>query len=116
MATTTVTASADARIGASDRQPVILVTGLSGAGRSSSLKALEDIGYEAVDNLPIALLTALLAPSAGQRRPLAVGIDVRGRDFAVDPLLSEVERLKRRKDLDVRLLFLDCDEIGRAHV
>jgi UPF0042 nucleotide-binding protein len=109
MATTTVTASADARIGASDRQPVILVTGLSGAGRSSSLKALEDIGYEAVDNLPIALLTALLAPSAAQRRPLAVGIDVRGRDFAVDPLLAEVERLKRRKDLDIRLLFLDCD-------
>ncbi len=109
MATTTVTASAVARPDASDRQPVILVTGLSGAGRSSSLKALEDIGYEAVDNLPIALLPALLAPSGAHRRPLAVGIDVRGRDFAVDPLLAEVERLKRRKDLDVRLLFLDCD-------
>lgn len=109
MATTTVTASAGARFEASDRQPVILVTGLSGAGRSSSLKALEDIGYEAVDNLPIALLPALLAPSAAHRRPLAVGIDVRGRDFATEPLLAEIDRLKRRNDLAVRLLFLDCD-------
>lgn len=109
MGTSTVTASAGARFEASDRQPVILVTGLSGAGRSSSLKALEDIGYEAVDNLPIALLPALLAPSAAHRRPLAVGVDVRGRDFAVDPLLAEVDRLKRRNDLAVRLLFLDCD-------
>ena len=109
MATTTVTASAGARFEASDRQPVILVTGLSGAGRSSSLKALEDIGYEAVDNLPISLLPALLAPSAALRRPLAVGIDVRGRDFAAEPLLAEIDRLKRRNDLAVRLLFLDCD-------
>ena len=109
MATTTVTASAGVRSEANDRQPVILVTGLSGAGRSSSLKALEDIGYEAVDNLPIALLPALLAPSAAHRRPLAVGIDVRGRDFAAEPLIAEVDRLKRRNDLAVRLLFLDCD-------
>jgi len=94
---------------ASDRQPVILVTGLSGAGRSSSLKALEDIGYEAVDNLPIALLPALLAPGASPRRPLAVGIDVRSRGFGAEPLIAEVDRLKRRGDLDVRLVFLDCD-------
>ncbi|MBM3533579.1 MAG: RNase adapter RapZ [Alphaproteobacteria bacterium] len=104
-----VTASAGPRVEASDRQPVILVTGLSGAGRSSSLKALEDIGYEAVDNLPIALLPALLAPGAAPRRPLVVGVDVRGRDFAADPLLAEIDRLKKRSDLDVSLLFLDCD-------
>jgi UPF0042 nucleotide-binding protein len=109
MGTTTVAASAGTRFDVSDRQPVILVTGLSGAGRSSSLKALEDIGYEAVDNLPIALLPALLAPGAAVRRPLAVGIDVRGRDFAAEPLLAEIDRLKRRGDLAVRLLFLDCD-------
>jgi RNase adapter protein RapZ len=109
MATTTVTAPAGARPEVTSRQPVILVTGLSGAGRSSGLKALEDIGYEAVDNLPIALLASLLAEAAGERRPLAIGIDVRGRDFAVDPLLAELARLRRRGDLDVRLLFLDCD-------
>jgi RNase adapter protein RapZ len=109
MTTLAVTAPADPRLGASERQPVVLVTGLSGAGRSSSLKALEDIGYEAVDNLPIALLPALLAPGVSPRRPLAVGIDVRSRGFAAEPLIAEVERLRRRDDLQVRLVFLDCD-------
>jgi UPF0042 nucleotide-binding protein len=109
MTSLVVTAPAEARLNTSDRQPVVLVTGLSGAGRSSSLKALEDIGYEAVDNLPIALLPALLAPGASPRRALAVGIDVRSRGFGAEPLIAEVERLKRRDDLDVRLVFLDCD-------
>ena len=109
MGTPAVTAHTDTRIEALDRQPVILVTGLSGAGRSSSLKALEDIGYEAVDNLPIALLPALLAPSAASRRPLVVGIDVRSRGFGAEALIVEIRRLKRRQDLHLRLLFLDCD-------
>lgn len=109
MAYPTVTAPQGARREDVEHQPVVLVTGLSGAGRSSSLKALEDIGYEAVDNLPIALLAPLLAPEAAGRAPLAVGIDVRSRGFGADLLIAELERLRARSDLRLRLLFLDCD-------
>ena len=91
---------------------VVLVTGLSGAGRSSCLKALEDIGYEAVDNLPLALLPALLSSAESadrQRRPTAIGVDIRTRDFAVESLIAQVKRLKALPDRDVKLVFLDCD-------
>jgi UPF0042 nucleotide-binding protein len=91
---------------------VLLVTGLSGAGRSSCLKALEDIGYEAVDNLPLALLPALLssAESAGhERRPTAIGVDIRTRDFGVESFLRQVAALKALPDREAKLLFLDCD-------
>jgi UPF0042 nucleotide-binding protein len=89
---------------------LVLVTGLSGAGRATALKALEDLGYEAVDNLPLSLLADLARPSASaQDRPLALGLDVRTRGFAIAPFLAELERLRGRADLRPQLLFLDCD-------
>ena len=91
------------------KTPVVIVTGLSGAGRSTALKALEDLGYEAVDNLPLSLLSTLLNPSAGSERPLAIGVDARTRDFGPEPFLEEVDLLIDRDDLSVRLLFLDCN-------
>ena len=87
---------------------VVLVTGMSGAGKSSALKALEDLGYEAVDNLPISLLDSLIAGAAARPRPLAIGVDIRTRDFAAGSVLQELDELIRHKELDVRLLFLDC--------
>lgn len=96
------------------RTRVTLITGMSGAGHSSALKALEDLGYEAVDNLPLSLLRSLVTPDSATegspRRPLAIGIDIRSRGFGVDTLLGEIDRLKGRPDLDVVLLFLDCDD------
>ncbi|MEK9644820.1 MAG: RNase adapter RapZ [Alphaproteobacteria bacterium] len=89
--------------------PVLIVTGLSGAGRSTALKALEDLGYEAVDNLPLSLLSSLVQPGTGKRMPLAVGVDVRTRDFGVEPFLEELDELIADPDIAVRLLFLDCD-------
>lgn len=88
---------------------VVLVTGMSGAGRSTTLKLLEDHGFEAVDNLPLKLLTTLLSPD---ERPdkVAVGIDPRTRGFAADSLISEIEQLRRRDDLSLSVLFLDCDD------
>lgn len=86
---------------------VVLVTGLSGAGHSSCLKALEDLGYEAVDNLPLALVDRLLEPRP--RRPIAIGVDVRTRGFDSQALTAELERLSARDDLAVTVLFLDCD-------
>ncbi|GBD43588.1 Nucleotide-binding protein [bacterium HR40] len=88
---------------------IVVVTGLSGAGRTSALRALEDIGFEAVDNLPIGLLPRLLHTDRGLDRPLAVGVDPRTRAFDPALLLATVERLRRRQ-LPVRLLYLEADD------
>ncbi len=92
----------------SEDLPVVIVTGMSGAGRSTALKALEDLGYEAVDNLPLSLLSGLLSPAGGGGRPLAIGVDARTRDFGAVPFIEELDALIKRDDLRVRLLFLDC--------
>ena len=92
---------------------VVLVTGLSGAGKSSALKMLEDIGYEAVDNLPLSLLERLLPGSGsggGGQKAIAVGIDSRTRNFRADTLIGRVGRLAARPGLAVDLVYFDCDE------
>ncbi|HXP31591.1 MAG TPA: RNase adapter RapZ [Stellaceae bacterium] len=88
---------------------LIVVTGMSGAGRTTALKALEDMGYEAVDNLPLSLLPSLVGSQLG-RAPLAVGVDVRTRDFAVPALLEALDHLIAGHNLDLRMIFLDCDD------
>ncbi len=95
--------------------PIVLVTGLSGAGKSSALKLLEDIGYEAVDNLPLFLLSRLVMPVEGRAantvdaHPVAIGTDVRTRDFGIEAFLSETERLRSLSGFNLRKVFLDCD-------
>jgi len=89
--------------------PVLLVTGVSGAGKSSALKALEDLGYEAVDNLPVSLIGRLVTPGDFPR-PIAVGVDIRTRDFDAHGFLAELDRLARRAGIAVKLLFMDCDD------
>jgi len=86
--------------------PLILVTGLSGAGRSTALKALEDLGYEAVDNLPLALLNV---PS-GFDRPMAIGIDFRTRGFSAEAALERVARLRAEPGIKLTVLFLICSD------
>lgn len=93
-----------------DRRRVLLATGMSGAGLSVALKALEDLGYESVDNLRLSLVDALIAQGDPSHRPLAIVIDSRTRDFSVAAFLEQVESLAARPDLDVRLLFLDCGD------
>jgi RNase adapter protein RapZ len=97
--------------GRAARSPVLVVTGMSGAGRSTALKTLEDMGYEAVDNVPLSLLPNLVSPQA-TRLPLAVGVDVRTRDFAVPALVEALDRLVAEHDLALTVVFLDCaDEL-----
>ncbi len=93
-----------------DRTRILLITGMSGAGKSAALKALEDMGYEAVDNLPLSLLSSLVTPSAVSRRSLAIGVDIRTRDFGIDPFVHEIDELMRNPELEVRLIFLDCED------
>ncbi len=99
---------------ASFPKSILIVTGLSGAGKSTSLKTLEDAGWETVDNLPLMLLDRLLAAPAPQGhdasddRPLAIGIDSRTRGFAADTILARIASLRERHDRRVEMLFLDC--------
>lgn len=91
-------------------RPIVLVTGMAGAGMATALKSLEDMGFEAVDNLPLSMVTTLVDKGGALRRPLAIGIDSRTRDFATEGLLNEMAVLTARDDLSVRLLFLECDD------
>jgi UPF0042 nucleotide-binding protein len=88
-------------------QRIVLVTGPSGAGRSLAINALEDLGYEAIDNIPLSLVPRLLdgPPPA---RPLALGLDTRNRDFSVDALIELIDSLHRAAGLSAETLYLDC--------
>lgn len=86
-------------------QPILIISGLSGAGKSTVLRALEDAGHEVVDNLPLSLLDALIAGASD--RPLALGIDTRTRAFDPAALAQRVAAL-RDAARDVRLIFLEC--------
>ena len=86
-----------------------LISGLSGSGKSVALKALEDAGWFAVDNLPADLIPGLLAFVAGRGEPrVAVSADARSADTI--GVLPEVVRNERERGTDVRVLFLDATD------
>ncbi|WP_267393026.1 MULTISPECIES: RNase adapter RapZ [unclassified Sphingomonas] len=92
---------------------ILLVTGMSGAGKSTVLKTLEDLGWEVVDNLPLMLLNRLLdaPPSEGggdASQPLALGIGARTRDFDPAKIVERIRALRDGHGLDIGMLFLDC--------
>lgn len=101
-------------------QRIVFVTGLSGAGKTSTLKILEDLGYEAIDNLPVSLLETLKQPESDHAGDLphstdvAVGIDVRTREFDAERVLAAIDRFRRQDGIRTTLLFLECgtDELG----
>ena len=90
--------------------PLVIVSGLSGAGKTTALKAFEDIGFEAVDNLPLSLIESVASSRGEERRALAVGIDIRTRDLDVEHFTALFDALAGRPELDLRVLFLDCDD------
>lgn len=91
------------------QRALVLVTGLSGAGRSTALNALEDEGFEAIDNLPLRLLKPLIDGGAETNQPLAVAVDVRSPSFSVDDFLAATDTLRSDEGLSVSLVFLDCE-------
>ncbi len=89
---------------------VLIVTGMSGAGRSTAANALEDLGWYVVDNLPPQMLKPLLELTelaAGVLPRVAVVVDVRGRDLFSD-LPEAMRALRERRQ--IRLLFLDASD------
>ncbi len=86
---------------------LVLVTGPSGAGRSSAIRALEDMGFEAIDNLPLSLLPRLRAGPEPEK-PLALGIDVRNRDFSTNALIEAIDGMSAAGPTPMQVLYLDC--------
>ncbi|WP_170373276.1 RNase adapter RapZ [Ruegeria arenilitoris] len=88
---------------------IVLVTGPSGAGRSTAIHVLEDLGYEAIDNLPMGLLLRLME-GADPSRPMALGVDARNRDFSTIGFIELVAKLGRMSQVDLSTLYLDCSD------
>jgi RNase adapter protein RapZ len=86
---------------------VLLLSGMSGAGLSTTLNILEDMGYEAVDNLRLDLIVPWV-DGAPKDKALAVVIDARNASFSSEALLQIYARLQERKDSAPRLVFLDA--------
>jgi UPF0042 nucleotide-binding protein len=88
-------------------QRLVLVTGPSGAGRSTAINVLEDLGFEAIDNLPLTLIPRLLDGPA-RPVPLALGLDVRNRDFSASNVIELIDTLTRNPAYAPEILYLDC--------
>lgn len=92
---------------------ILLVTGMSGAGKSTALNTLEDLGWEVVDNLPLLLLSRLLATDmptgTHDARPLAFGIDSRTRGFDANAIVARIKDM-RETGAEINTLFLDCGD------
>jgi len=88
-------------------RPFVLVTGLSGAGKASILRALEDLGFETVDNPPLAILDSLVEDGEG---PLAAGIDARTRGFDAAEVLAALGRMRGRERAAPTLVFAAAEE------
>jgi UPF0042 nucleotide-binding protein len=87
---------------------VLLLTGLSGAGKSTVLAVLEDLGWETIDNFPVRMLKRLVTMPDEARAPLAIGFDSRTRGFVPADVIALVKDLSSRPDIALTFLFLDC--------
>ncbi len=87
--------------------PLVVVSGLSGAGKASILRALEDIGYNAIDNPPITLLETLVSRA---EQPTAIGLDCRSRGFDAEAVRNVVARLKAASDTRIELVYAWAEE------
>ena len=90
-----------------ERRSVVLVSGLSGAGKSSILRILEDLGHEAVDNPPLATIEGIIRRGTG---PVAIGVDVRTTGFDTADLLATLATLRTEPTLRPELVFAVAEE------
>jgi UPF0042 nucleotide-binding protein len=95
-----------------DRIEVLIITGMSGAGKTVAMQSLEDIGYFCVDNLPPALIpkfVEVVEQSSGKVRKVALACDLRGGDL-FQPLVDTVRQLRSNPQVNVNMVFLDADD------
>ncbi len=91
--------------------PIVVITGLSGSGKTTVIKAMEDLGFFCLDNMPIMLLPKFLElriSSSSEISKVAVVIDIRGREFleATPKMIADL----RQQGFSIEVLFLDCDD------
>jgi UPF0042 nucleotide-binding protein len=89
---------------------LIMVTGVAGAGKTSALAALADLGFETVDNPPVNLIKAIVDDYDGSGARLAIGIDERSRGFSTERCANVIAALRNRPDIEVTLVFLECGD------
>ncbi len=90
---------------------VIIITGISGSGKSTALKVLEDIGFFCVDNVPVVIIPRIVELLIGEelaKQRMAFVIDVRGKEFFSQ--FPELVDYFRKMDIQFRVVFLDCDD------
>ncbi|GLC89833.1 RNase adapter RapZ [Lysinibacillus piscis] len=91
---------------------LVIITGMSGAGKTVAIQSFEDLGYYCIDNLPPALLTTfltLLKDSGKNSTRIAAVMDMRGGDF-FDSLIDALDQMLKAEDIAIRILFLDADD------
>jgi UPF0042 nucleotide-binding protein len=94
----------------SPRTVVVVVTGMSGAGKSTALRALEDMRFYCVDNLPTPLIRETLdVCAAGHLERVAIGLDVRVRGF-FEQSGALLDEIRKRENLELHVLFLDAND------
>jgi len=84
---------------------LIIITGASGAGRTTAINVFEDVGFESVDNIPISMIDSLVL-SKTRNKNLALGVDIRTREFSPENLRKLLSKYKK---MVVKIIFLDCD-------
>ena len=92
------------------RQALMMVTGISGAGKSTALRVLDDLGWETIDNFPVRLLPGIVNGgdvNGGDRARLAIGFDSRTRGFSPDAVIDLCRSLEER-DVEISTVFLDA--------
>ena len=91
--------------------PLVVITGLSGAGRTTALKALEDQGYQAIDNLPLLMMPALvenIINNSTSNAPVVVGL--RSIDFTAPQVEALIKDLRANPAIELRIIYLECSE------
>jgi UPF0042 nucleotide-binding protein len=97
----------------SGKRRIVIITGLSGAGKSNALQAFEDAGYFCIDNLPPRMIPAVMETTAqGNGGPdgVVVVVDIRGRRYFGEQLERNLEAVEQEEGWEHRILFIDSDD------
>ncbi|MEM1237785.1 MAG: RNase adapter RapZ [Pseudomonadota bacterium] len=87
-------------------QQLVMVTGPSGAGRSTAINAFEDMGYEVIDSLPLSMISRLLS-GPPLEKPLALGVAPANREFSTNGLIELIDSLAETAEIRPEVVYLD---------